>query len=75
MTVQRWTGQVITPADNGGFVAVCDYQTLQKRCTTLTELLMRIRAWDMLDLAAYSSYWHKEIDAALAGAKQGEGNG
>lgn len=31
-------------------------------------LLMRIRAWDMMDRASDGAYWRKEIDAAIKGA-------
>lgn len=31
----------------------------------LADLLMRLRAWDMMDVAADGPYWRKQIDAAI----------
>lgn len=38
----------------------------------LRALLLRIRAWDMMDTATDGAFWRREIDAALKGASDAD---
>lgn len=54
----------ITSAESSFLVAA--NAEWRRRNANLAALLLRLRAWDMMDSAADGAYWRKEIDALLA---------